>query len=95
MPYAMFWTIFIKFKLIATTRQSWQISNDDEKLWQISWNKWQTKLPYISDHPYRILFNGVSEPGKMHVTELVTSTRYWQNSFIHQRFTQIKASMFY
>ena len=48
------------------------------------------------DHFYRI-FNGGSGSGKTNVFELnkTSTTRYWQNWFICQRFISIKESIAY
>ena len=51
---------------------------------------------YIPDDLYRILIIGSSGSGKTNnFVELnkTSTTKYWQNLFIHQRFTRINVSI--
>ena len=67
---------------------TWQILNDDEKLWQISWNK--SHWPYI---PYRILIIGGSKSGKTNVLP-TSATKYWQNLLMPQDLVELKNQLF-
>ena len=49
------------------TKKSSEILNDNEELWQTSWNKSKSKWRHISDHLYWILIIGGLGSGKSNV----------------------------